>query len=53
VTVQVLFRVAAALVANTSNTRRAAPSAATLADCAAMGATPPVQFATWSVHDVL
>lgn len=45
-TVHVLFCVAAALVANMSNTRRAAPSAAMLTDCAGMGATPPVQFAT-------
>ena len=45
--VQVLLRVAAALVTKMSNTGRAAPSAAMLTDCAAMGATPPVQFATW------
>ena len=48
VTVQVLFLTAAALVTNTSNAKRAAPSAARLADCAAIGATAPVQFATWS-----
>ena len=52
VTVQVLLRVAAALVTKTSNTRRAVPSAAMLTDCAAMGATAPVQFATWCAANV-
>jgi hypothetical protein len=51
VTVQVLLRTAAALVTNTSNTRRAVPSDAMLTDCAAMGATEPVQFATWDKFD--